>query len=164
MLIRHHWKTSLLPGLLAVKTIKMLPFRWNNELYSLGLSVMDDTHKEFIELYNTLLNSDDVSFTALFNEFSEHIHHHFNSENELMEQSCFPAISEHKAEHQRVLNDLKYLESKVKDNKLSFSRFYIKERIPEWFKLHLATMDSALAAHLKSKPILPAEKFHEKSF
>jgi len=128
------------------------------------MSVMDDTHKEFIELYNTLLNSDDASFKALFNKFMEHIHYHFNSENELMEQSCFPAITEHKAEHQRVLNDLKYLELKIKEGKLSFSRFYIKKRIPEWFKLHLVTMDSALAAHLKSKHILPIERFHEKSF
>ena len=118
--------------------------------YVLGVSIMDDTHEEFIDLYNQLMQAGDAEFPVLFEELFLHTKHHFESENQLMEESGFPATSEHKAEHQRVINELKYFKSKVDCNKYSFARFYIKDRIPLWFRLRLATMDSALAFHLKS--------------
>ena len=124
-------------------------FDWSNSDFSLNLSVMDDTHKEFVELYNKIIIADDHRFPELFETFISHTTNHFNTENTLMEQSNFPAINEHKDEHRRVINELKYFQTKVNELKFSFARFYIKDRIPLWFKLHLATMDSALAAHLK---------------
>ena len=128
----------------------MAEFNWSKVNYVLGVSVMDDTHEEFIDLYNKLMHADDAHFAVLFEEFYLHTKAHFEEENRLMEQSCFPALSEHKGEHQRVINELNYFRSKVAENKYSFPRFYIKDRIPLWFRLHLATMDSALAAHLNN--------------
>jgi hemerythrin-like metal-binding protein len=128
-------------------------FNWSDSDFSLNLSVIDDTHKEFIELYNIIIIADDAVFAEIFDIFFSHTEKHFANENKLMDQSNFPAISEHKGEHQRVLNELNYFKSKVQENKFSFARFYIKDRIPLWFKLHLATMDSALAAHLKKADI-----------
>ena len=119
---------------------------------------MDDTHKEFIELYNNIIVANDHGYPELFEKLVSHTIKHFDNENMLMEQSEFPAISEHKHEHRRVLNELKYFQEKVKCNKFSFSRFYIKDRIPGWFKHHLATMDSALAAHLKKSDITSVDK------
>jgi len=119
---------------------------------------MDDTHKEFIDLYNKIIIANDHDFAELFNELVSHTTNHFDNKNKLMEQSNFPAISEHKHEHRRVINELKYFQEKVQRNKFSFSRFYIKDRIPPWFKHHLATMDSALAAHLKKTNIQSAHK------
>lgn len=124
-------------------------FNWSDSDFSLNLSVMDDTHREFIDLYNKAVVVNDHDFPELFEQLVSHTINHFTNEDRLMEQSHFPAISEHKSEHQRVINELNYFQNKVKENKFSFPRFYLKDRIPSWFKLHLATMDSALAAHLK---------------
>lgn len=65
-----------------------------------------------------------------------------------MEETCFLAIVEHTAEHQRILGELDRFKSKVDNEIFMFARTYIREQIPDWFNLHLATMDSALAAHL----------------
>ena len=124
-------------------------FSWSEPDYSLDLSIMDDTHKEFLDFYTKLLSADDESFPVIFEEFVIHTSEHFLNEDKLMEESKFPAIKEHRGEHQRVLNELKYFQEKVRSKKYSFARFYIKDKIPDWFRQHLATMDSALAFHLK---------------
>lgn len=128
----------------------MVLLNWTDSGFSLDLSIMDDTHKEFIELYTKLVSAGDDTFASLFEEFVSHTSSHFLNEDALMEQSKFPSIAEHRADHQRVLNELKYFQEKVRNNKFSFARFFIKDRIPSWFKQHLATMDSALAYHLKT--------------
>lgn len=122
---------------------------WTDAEYSLDLGIMDDTHKEFIDYYTKLISSKDDTFPLLFEEFVEHTESHFLNEDTLMLESEFPAFSEHRADHQRIMNELKYFQEKVRSNKYSFARFFIKDRIPSWFKQHLVTMDSALAFHLK---------------
>jgi hypothetical protein len=32
---------------------------------------------------------------------------------------------------------------------IAFGRSFVRERLPQWFGLHVTTMDSALAAHIK---------------
>jgi hemerythrin len=80
----------------------------------------------------------------------EHTESHFNAENKLMESSGFFATKEHQGEHLRVLGELHHFGEKVAAGSISLAKTYIREQMPEWFKLHAATMDSALAAHLKS--------------
>jgi len=133
-------------------------FDWSDSGFSLNLSVMDETHKEFIDLYNKVIIADDNDFTVLFEQLVTHTINHFDNENTLMKESGFPALSEHINEHQRVINELKYFQAKVQENKFSFPRFYLKDRVPSWFKLHLVTMDSALAAHLKETIIPSAQE------
>ena len=126
----------------------MAEFSWSKVNYVLGVSVMDDAHEEFITLYNELMNTDDSHFAELFDKFYQHTKDHFEEENQLMEDTDYPGIKDHKGEHQRVINELNYFKGKVDEKKFSFPRFYLKDRIPTWFRLHLSTMDSALVAHI----------------
>jgi hemerythrin len=65
-------------------------------------------------------------------------------------RSCgFPAIREHSDEHQRILGELGRIGQRVNKGLVSFGRMYVREGLPDWFRLHAATMDSALAAHWK---------------
>ena len=41
-----------------------------------------------------------------------------------------------------------HFRSRVKAGKTSMARAYVREQLPGWFKTHLITMYSALAAHL----------------
>lgn len=127
----------------------MTSINWNDNEHSLAVGVMDDTHREFVALYNQVMSASDETFAQLFETFFTHTEAHFLNEDRLMEQSGFPALSEHRGEHQRVLNELRYFLEKVRQNKFSFARFFLRDRIPGWFNIHLQTMDSALAAHLK---------------
>ena len=122
---------------------------WNDRLFLLGIPDMDNTHKEFVELLNQLWDAADTEFGKLFDEFIHHTTVHFQNEEELMLACRFPAIAEHKDEHLRILGELNQFKRSVDKGLIALGRNYIRERMPEWFRLHAATMDSALAMQLK---------------
>ena len=118
--------------------------------YLLGISTMDDTHREFVDLVNRLGVATKAEFIQLFAELFTHTQTHFEQENRLMEVSGFPAIREHTDEHQRILGELNRFSEKVSTGSIMMGKAYVTQQLPQWFDLHAKTMDSALAAHLKS--------------
>ncbi|ANQ83621.1 bacteriohemerythrin [Azoarcus olearius] len=122
---------------------------WDDARHTLGVAEMDATHREFVELVGRLAAADDASFPKLFAEFHDHTRDHFFAEDAKMKATRFNAIGEHISEHQRVLIELRSFNRNVQAGRMRFARAYVRENLKEWFDLHLATMDSALAAHLK---------------
>ena len=123
---------------------------WDDNDHLLGMDFMDDTHREFVSLVNQCATADDQAFAVLFNKLIAHTQLHFQLEENLMTESKFPAYAEHRDEHQRILGELNQFKKRVDKGLISFGRNYIKDRMPEWFRLHAASMDSALAAHIKN--------------
>jgi hemerythrin len=119
--------------------------------FLLNQDELDATHREFAELVNALAEANGNAFVQLFTRLCEHCTAHFAREKELMQSSAFPSLAEHDSEHQRILGELKQYQRKVNKGAISFARAYVKDRLPEWFQLHLSTMDSALAYHLKQQ-------------
>ncbi|MFA5081119.1 MAG: hemerythrin domain-containing protein [Hydrogenophilaceae bacterium] len=122
---------------------------WVDAVHGLGIDEMDQTHREFTALVNLLNEADDADFAALFGKLLDHSRQHFSNEGRLMRISRFPALGEHEGEHHRVYGDLVQMNRAVQRGRLMLARAYVRTGLAEWFGLHLATMDSALAAHLK---------------
>ncbi len=118
---------------------------------TVGYDPIDQDHAEFINLLNQLDAANNTDFVALFRQLSEHTEQHFDRENRLMQEFAFPAETEHKGEHQRVLAEFKQFKIRVDKGMISFGRSFVREQLPQWFELHVATMDSALAAHIKNQ-------------
>ncbi|WP_295885005.1 hemerythrin domain-containing protein [uncultured Thiohalocapsa sp.] len=118
--------------------------------FRLGLEEMDRTHLELIDLVNRLAAVDDAGFPALFDALLAHTEAHFAQEEQWMTASAFPALHEHRGEHRRVLADLRNLGQRAASGRPALARAYVREQLPHWFALHAATMDSALAGHLKA--------------
>ncbi|MEW7978055.1 MAG: hemerythrin domain-containing protein [Candidatus Sedimenticola endophacoides] len=123
----------------------------SGDRFALGVEEMDETHIEFIELVNRLGNAGKQEFIDLFKQLIEHTEAHFAAENERMEETGFPAIQEHRGEHLRVLGEMNRIGKRVAAGSLMLGRAYVEEQLPSWFSLHAATMDSALAAHIKAR-------------
>jgi hemerythrin-like metal-binding protein len=111
-------------------------------------SEIDLAHAEFVRLLNQMPVADNAEFARLFTELLHHTEQHFTQENSVMEQSKFPAMGEHKADHQRILGELAQFKKRLDKGLVSFARAYAVEKLPNWFTLHVMTMDSALVAHL----------------
>lgn len=111
---------------------------------------MDQTHREFCALVELLSGADDAEFALLFGKLVEHTRQHFAEEGRLMRLCKFPAIGEHEGEHHRVLGEMLQFNRAVLRGRLPLARAYVRTGLPEWFALHLATMDSVLAARLKA--------------
>ena len=123
----------------------------NTSLILLDYEPIDKDHEEFIGLLSQVDAAGNTDFPALFQQLYEHTEHHFDRENQLMTEFAFPAETEHKGEHQRVLGEFKQFKTRVDKGLAAFGRSFVRERLPQWFELHVATMDSALAAHLKTR-------------
>jgi hemerythrin-like metal-binding protein len=127
----------------------MTDFAWDDARHALGVAEMDATHREFAALASRLAVADEAAFPALFGAFLDHTRRHFAAEDAAMRASRFPATSEHLGEHQRVLAELRAFHRSVQAGRLRMARAFVRESLPEWFALHLTTMDSALAVHLR---------------
>lgn len=117
--------------------------------YLLGIDALDITHQEFVDRVNFLETASNDNFVDGFPALVEHTKQHFDNEQALMQESGFAALNEHVDEHRRVLGDLDRLARQVARGRLQMARAYIREGLPDWFRLHATTIDSALAAHLK---------------
>lgn len=115
----------------------------------LDMPQMDKTHREFIDLLYALDKASAAEFVNLFPTLIEHTRAHFDAEQKLMEASRFPATGEHRSDHQRVMGDLMRLGERVAAGSTAMGRAYVREQLPQWFDIHVQTMDSALAVHLK---------------
>jgi hemerythrin len=115
----------------------------------LDMPQMDKTHREFVDLLKQLDTASKTEFIKLFPRLVEHTRAHFDAEQRLMEESRFPATGEHRADHQRVMGDLMRFGDRVAAGSTAMGRAYIREQLPQWFDIHVQTMDSALAVHLK---------------
>ena len=121
-----------------------------NTLHIVGYDLIDRDHDEFIALINLLDSASNADFPALFQQLHEHTEQHFDRENQLMMQFAYPGAIEHKGEHQRVLGEFRQFKTRVNKGMITFGRAFVRERLPQWFGLHVTTMDSALVAHLNN--------------
>ncbi|OQW71860.1 MAG: hemerythrin [Proteobacteria bacterium ST_bin11] len=122
---------------------------------SVGHDLIDTDHSVFIALLNQMDKTNITDFPGLFLQLYEHTAEHFEREHSLMAEFNFPAETEHNGEHQRLLGEFKQFKTRVDKGLIAFGRAFIKERLPQWFTLHISTMDSALAAHIKRQRELP---------
>ena len=133
----------------------MAIIEWDDSCFRLGMDVMDATHIEFVDLVNAAAQAQGEEFIHRFDALITHTREHFDQENRLMIESGFPAVAEHRHEHARVLGEFERFGQRVRRGQTSFGRSYLRESIAQWFPLHAMTMDSALAAHLKTRASMP---------
>ncbi len=122
---------------------------WEAHRHTLGVTELDHAHEEFILQVAALIQSSDVEFPALFQLLINHTRSHFNEEGQLMRSSKYQGLAMHESEHHRMLGELQQLNRTLKRGCLPLVRAFVKQGLPEWFDVHLSTMDSAFAAHFK---------------
>lgn len=128
---------------------------WDDHRHALGVEAMDATHREFVALVVAAMQAPAADFAAAFAALHAHAIRHFEDESRLMAECRFAARAEHEDEHQRILGQLDFLAQRVALGRPGMARAYV-EGLPAWFAGHLATMDSALAATLKTRGALTA--------
>lgn len=126
---------------------------WSDDAMALGRDDMDQTHKEMIDLLNAAAEASNQDFPAAFDALFDHTRAHFDHEAELMEQSGDPARKEHEHQHRKLIGEFEMLQRRVAKGQIKMARAFVRERVPEWFLLHAASMDSMLAAHLKGQTL-----------
>ena len=114
--------------------------------YELGIALMDETHREFVEFCNVLVAAEPENFLKQFDAFIAHTAAHFEQENRWMEAVNFPAC--HREEHDRVLEVIRDVRQRLEKGDAFLGKRLLEE-LPPWFDNHVDTMDAALAFYLK---------------
>lgn len=120
-----------------------VPFVWSDAL-ALGYRHMDETHHEFVETVNAMLNASDADFASALDAFAGHAKRHFDEEALWMNTTGFPAGSCHIDEHNAVLHSVEEVQALVAQGDVEVGRRLAAE-LQRWFPAHVDHMDSALA-------------------
>lgn len=124
---------------------------FDDEKHLLKYEKMDSLHKEFVDIYNSANIESTQSIITKSKELLEHSKRHFLEEETLMDKYNYPTVREHKDEHNKVLAEMEYF---IKNSQSIFGKKMLKayyvEKLPDWFDLHLLSMDSDLVHHLNS--------------
>jgi hemerythrin-like metal-binding protein len=125
--------------------------QWQDN-FRIGIEEVDHEHRELIELINTLHDSLAADRSAgrveaFLGEVLTDISAHFALEEKVMRARRYDALAEHKADHERLLDDLRDLmDEQAAGVALDDHRF--AARLSAWFGGHFATHDARFHRHL----------------
>ena len=120
---------------------------WKDQ-YNLGVAEVDHEHRELIELINALYESlegaqSEIAVAEFLGELYARIAAHFALEEKIMRDSDYDEYEDHKADHERLLDDIRDLmddyENGVYVDVERFGRL-----LDEWFSEHFRTRDARL--------------------
>ena len=128
-----------------------------------SIEFMNRTHHEELEMVNILMEKitarlsdkpsaklsevqNDIEISQLLEQWLEHTKVHFTRENELMQETAFPAYSVHSEEHEIALKRMQTVIGAWQQNKdIDLVKDYVFTLWPNWFKAHVSTMDKMTA-------------------
>jgi len=122
---------------------------WDDK-YAIGVSVVDEQHKELLNLANALYDTCREGSTAANDAFRkaassivEYVREHFSVEEELMDRFNYPEALAHKEEHKtfviQFLEEVKAFEEGKPFVVHAFVRF-----LKDWILKHIAITDKRM--------------------
>jgi len=126
---------------------------WGNHLV-LGLPILDKQHEHIVNAINDL-NSACMESDKTANEHFKnaagivvaHIHHHFNTEEKLMDVLRFQDSINHKREHDDFLSELIEQSKMHKLGKRASQQTFVRF-LADWFLSHIAVSDRVFADYI----------------
>ena len=120
---------------------------WKDE-FSVGLAAVDHEHRELIELINELhgmIGSGATSGEVIdtLGEIFAQISAHFALEEKVMRDTRYDAYPDHKADHEKLLDELRDIMDRVEDDG-RFDEDRLSRELENWFSEHFRTHDAKL--------------------
>lgn len=126
----------------------MSALEWSAAL-ALELPVMDETHREFVDLLAAVEAAPDAQALAAWSALVAHTDDHFGREDQWMRDTRFASSNCHTTQHAVVLQVMRDGEAAGRAGRIDVIRAMSRE-LADWFPQHAQSMDAALALHLRS--------------
>lgn len=128
----------------------MALIEWKDE-YKTGITDVDHEHQELIALINDLYDGMKTGGTHVvldfLGEIFAHVSAHFALEEKIMRKYNYDHYAEHKADHEKLLDDLRDIMDAYEENAY-FSDEEFSKTVERWFSEHFRTRDARLHKHL----------------
>lgn len=115
--------------------------------FSLGIPFMDASHESLMAKLQHIATCPDDEFCQAYCDLTAIIESDFREEEEAMEAIRFAGLQRHREQHARVLSAMHHCRPQVMAGDIAAGRKVI-ELFPQWFSIHIATLDHALAKAL----------------
>ncbi len=132
----------------------MTKIKWDDS-YVVGVSVIDEQHKHFVGLLNTLYESLESKNTSkvpeIIKDLTDYADHHFKTEEEYFDKLHYPDAETHKAAHNELRMKVQsFSDRRDKPKKLGVDLLFFLER---WLLVHFRGADTKFAKFLKQNGI-----------
>jgi hemerythrin len=129
----------------------MALIEWRDD-FSVGVPDVDHEHQELIRLINELhdaMSNDnsDVTVMDFLGEIYAHVAAHFALEEKIMRERNYDQYSDHKADHEALLDELRDIMDDYEENAF-FSDDIFANAVGSWFSDHFRNRDARLHKHL----------------
>jgi len=125
----------------------MALLEWREE-FCTGFEGVDFEHESLIRQINSVyaLIGDRADRELVIDSLGEiygSISAHFALEEQMMKRHQYAAYPEHKADHERLLDDIRDITDEY-ESSLQLDEDSFKDKLSDWFQLHFKTHDSRL--------------------
>ncbi len=127
-------------------------FKWSPD-YSVNIRTIDNQHKELVNILNRLFvavsrREGDKAIAGILDALTSYTQTHFALEERLMQQANYKDFDAHKAEHQKLLDQLDQL---CKKHMLEEKPIYFEMLgfLKTWLKEHIQGVDTKYSAALQ---------------
>ena len=129
----------------------MALIKWKKE-FEVGIADVDHEHQEIITLINNLhdaMSGENATISVMdfLGEIYTHVSAHFALEEKIMRTQKYDHYTEHKADHERLLDELRDIMDDYEENAY-FSDEEFAGHVEHWFTDHFKTKDARLHKHL----------------
>jgi hemerythrin len=125
----------------------MSVLQWRDE-FGVGIEDVDHEHRELIGLIKRLQegldeDADPEQKLEVLREIYAAIAAHFELEETIMQQAQYPALADHKEDHETLLDDLREIMVEVEDDGV-LDQAQLTDDLDRWFSDHFKTHDAKL--------------------
>ncbi len=129
----------------------MTLLEWRDE-FRIGIDEVDYEHRRLIELINAAFDVLEPGtprgrLELALGEILTVVSAHFALEEKVMRTRGYPALAEHKADHERLLDDLLDVMDRATARE-AFDKAAFAKRLADWFAVHFRTHDARLHHYL----------------
>ncbi|MDH3354352.1 MAG: bacteriohemerythrin [Chromatiales bacterium] len=129
---------------------------WSDD-FSVGVTALDDQHKNLIEIINKLAvasqsSVDSEAVSDVLAEMHEYTKSHLDFEEQLLETHGYPDLEHHKAEHSEFMGNIGEFSIAVMNHHQNAPENILKY-LYEWFGNHILIEDKKYVPFFKSKNV-----------
>lgn len=136
--------------LLDIDALPLVDMEFMNEVHQEEAHCINALFEALLAYENDSTEKNALQVDALLEDWYTHTLSHFEGEEVKMRESGFPPYAMHKAEHDRVVAEIKsLLEAWRETREPKPLKIYLIEVLPRWLVTHIETMDTMTARFLK---------------
>lgn len=129
---------------------------WNPS-YSVKVEKCDTDHKKLFDILNKLheamsAGNGNQVVAKVVKELGDYTKFHFGAEEKMMEQTHYPKLAEHRAQHKIYVSKVEQFQKDVEKGVLGKS-VEVLNFLTDWLTSHIKKVDQQYSAHLNANGI-----------